>query len=39
MSHSSTRPARRLRIGALVTAVLLVLVLAGAGAATCCCIP
>jgi Penicillin binding protein transpeptidase domain/NTF2-like N-terminal transpeptidase domain len=32
MSHSTTRPARRLRIAALVTAVLLVLVLAGAGA-------
>ena len=32
MSHSTTRPARRLRIPALVTAVLLVLAGAGAGA-------
>ena len=32
MSHSDSRPARRLRIGALITAALLILVLAGAGA-------
>ena len=31
MSHSDSRPARRLRIGALISAVLLTLVLAGAG--------